>query len=146
LAPGSCVLRSGGCVPASADSMVCSHNTLVICTPHWAILPHIDSFLHTLTIDVKRIAFFPRLLLLFYLFSMTMFLLLCLTCLTLSSQIKIITPSVNNTLHSGSCFHPNSSKSSANMTSFILIRSQEEGLLPSQPFIFHQIFRSPSID
>lgn len=51
---------------------------------------------------------------------MGMFSWLCFTCCTWSSQIKIMIPSVNNTLHLESRFHPGSSKPSTNMTSFIL--------------------------
>lgn len=70
-------------------------------------------------IDGTKIFFLLRLLL-FYLFLMGMFLLLCFTCCTLCSQIKIMIPSVNNTSCWESCFHPSSSKPSTNMTSFIL--------------------------
>ena len=68
-----------------------------------------------------------------YSLLMGMFLLLCFACCTLSSQMKIIIPLVNNTLHLGSCFHPNSSKPSTNMTSFIFLCSQEGGTPVSQP-------------
>ena len=66
------------------------------------------------TIDGTKILFLLRLLL-FDLLLMGMFLLLCFTCRTLSSQMKIMIPSVNNTSHLESCFKP-----STNMTSFIL--------------------------
>lgn len=56
-----------------------------------------------------------------------MFSLQCFTGLVLSSQITIITPSVNNTLHLIR-FHLHSSKSSANMTSSSLPRT-----LPGAP-------------
>lgn len=123
-ARGYYALRSSNCESA----LGLTHSDLQTQAVSLSQLLH-HRYLCSLATEATRILFSLRLPLLFHLLLMGMFLLPCFTGLVLSSQIKIITPSVNNTLHLV-CFHLNSSKSSANMTSFILPCPRSPALLP----------------